>query len=78
MGKVNGLMSTSAMGKVVNDVDNWLLNFDAVYDEEAFQNQYVILLLYLLLFSWVNYLSRLIQSRCFQIPLCVMILKPFS
>lgn len=41
VGKVNGHITTNALAHAMDDVDNWLFNFDAVYGGDELQSQCV-------------------------------------
>lgn len=41
VGKLNGHLTTQALNLAINDIDNWLFNFDAVHHGDSIQSQYV-------------------------------------
>lgn len=43
VGKVDGHVTTSALCHAMNDIDNWLFSFDAVYNGDSIQSQFVLM-----------------------------------
>lgn len=48
IGKIDGHLTTHALTQTIDDIDNWLFNFDSVYSADSIQSQYVITISFLL------------------------------